>query len=162
MARKRFIGIKLTSPTILLLLAAVATAGIFITDAVYLRPRVFEQERDALQNEANQTRSQVMLALDAKQDDIDHAASIMASCAGSSGILADSPEADNRFTLWAGKAASDTGLDMVWLTGSDGTITYRWSRKGNSLVPPSVPSIPHDVPKGILFLPKCGPVVFAR
>lgn len=160
--RKRFAGMKLTSPTILLLLAAVATAGIFITDAFYLRPRVFEQERDALQNEANQTRSQVMLALAARQDALDQVASALASCADSSGILGDGPDADNRFALWASGAVSDSGLDMVWMTDSDGKITHRWSRPGNSLVPKSVPLIPDDVPKGVLDLPNCGPVVFAR
>jgi len=161
--RKRFIPIKLTSPTILLLLAAVATAGIFITDAVYLRPRVFEQERDALQNEANQTRSQVMLALAARQDALNlWLAGAMASLTASSDILSDHPDAENHFALWANGAVGDSGLDMVWLVDSEGNITSRWSRPGNSLVPASVPSIPDDVPKGLLILPRCGPVVFAR
>ncbi|MBL7218984.1 MAG: diguanylate cyclase [Phycisphaerae bacterium] len=153
---------KLTSPTILLLLAAVATAGIFITDALYLRPRVFEQERNALQSEANQTRSQVMLALAARQEALDQVAAAMASCAESGGLLVDGPNAENRFALWASSAVSDSGLDMVWLTDSKGTITSRWSRPGNSLVPESAPSIPDDVSRGILHLDKCGPVVFAR
>jgi len=153
---------KLTSPTILLLLAAVATAGIFITDAVFLRPRVFEQERDALQNEANQTRSQVMLALAARQDALNQVVATMANWAGSGHVQTDGTDAEDRFALWSNKAVSDLDLDMVWLADSKGAITSRWSRPGNSLVPSSIPSIPDDVPTGLLILPKCGPVVFAR
>ncbi|MDP6635141.1 MAG: diguanylate cyclase [Phycisphaerae bacterium] len=153
---------KFTSPTILLLLAAVATAGIFFTDALYLRPRVFEQERAAMQSEASQTKSQVMLALAARQNTLNQVAAAMASCAESSGILAEGPDSDNRFALWARGAVSESGLDMVWLMDSKRNITSSWSRPGNSLVPKEAPSVPKDVSMGLLDLPVCGPVIFAR
>ncbi|MDP6045767.1 MAG: diguanylate cyclase [Phycisphaerae bacterium] len=115
-----------------------------------------------MQTEANQTRSQVSLALAARQDGLNQVATAMASFAEKGGVLAEGPEAENRFALWARSAVGESDLDMVWLTDSDGKITTRWSRKGDSLVPDKVPSIPADVSRGLLDLPKCGPVVFAR
>jgi diguanylate cyclase (GGDEF)-like protein len=152
--------IQLTSPTILLLLAAVAAVGIFITNALYLRPHVFEQERSALQNKANQMRSQVQLALAGKQDTLNQVVTTNAHGAGHS--YTDGSDAENQFVQWANKAVSDSNLDMVWMTDSAGKIIARWSRPGNSLVPEAAPDIPDDVSMGILHLDKCGPVIFAR
>ncbi len=154
---------KLTSPTILLLLAAVATAGIFVTDALYLRPGVYEQERAALQSGASQTRSQVMLALAARQAALTQVATAMASCAEDGEVLNDDSDVHKRFALWARDAVSESGLDMVWLTDSTGKVTTRWSRKGDSMVPAQVPAIPDDVSAGLLDLKdRAGPVIFAR
>ena len=86
----------------------------------------------------------------------------MANWAGSGHVQTDGTDAEDRFALWSNKAVSDLDLDMVWLADSKGAIISRWSRPGNSLVPSSIPSIPDDVPTGLLILPKCGPVVFAR
>jgi hypothetical protein len=119
--------------------------------------------RAALQSEARQMRSHVMLALAARQDALDQITAVMANSAESSGILADGADAENRFALWAGGAMSDTDLvDMVLMADSKGQVTSRWSRPGNSLVPESMPQVSDDVPAGLLILPKCGPVVFAR
>ena len=158
---------KLTSPALLLLLAAVATLGIFVTDAMYLRPRVDEHEHAALTSAAGQARTQVKLTLAARQDSLHHLATLLAGSAKEAGILEKSPEAEDKFTLWASDKMTNLNLDVVWLAESDGSITSLWSRAATPVDAKKteiqkVPKIPEDVARGMLIDEKYGQVIFAR
>jgi len=153
---------KLTSPTILLMVAAIAAAGIFLADSLYLNPRVARQKQDALHNQANYARSQVTVALAAKQETLGQISTTLASCVDMSGISNDAPDAGPRFAVWTQRAIGGSELDMVLLADAQHKVSHRWSRVKGSLVPASVPEIPADASTGLLTLPECGPVLFAR
>ena len=151
---------KLTSPGILLIVAVIAASGIFLLDGFYLRPHVADREQAALQDEANTTRSAVMLVMRAQQRGLRGACIAWGKSIDPDRFLTAS-DGGRGFRLEAQKALSSTQADLAWISGPRGRTIGFWSRVPGTEAPQAPPEMPAISRMGLIRL-RQGPAIFAR
>lgn len=113
---------KLTSPYVLLILAAVATGLIFSIDAVYLRPQVKNQERAVLEDQDNRTRSAIVTSLQQVKDSLQQAGQKLAQ--NTEELQTGNPSLDNPSIHNLFQVAN---LELAWISDQQGAPLSVWS-----------------------------------
>ena len=116
--------LTLTSPGVLLILAVLATAAIFLLDLFWLHPYIDAQKWSALREEATRSERAVQGALRQEAETLGTCAAAWAGggqfAGAAAGRDAGGPE------RWLSEAMPAAGVDVVWLAGADGQVR-RWS-----------------------------------
>jgi len=163
--------LKLTSPGVLLILAVVAAAGIFLLDVFCLRPHIDAQKWAALREEAIRTQHGTELALQAEQNSLLRTAAAW----GQLPQVARFFQRPDRDAVGAvlGSFLTPTGMEEAWITDSAGNVLGIWAADANHPGPSSAQGAKlakvisafseygGESLSGLVRLP-CGPALFAR
>ena len=164
--------LKLTSPGVLLILAILAAAGIFLLDLFYLGPNIDAQKWAALREEAVRTEHGTRLALQSEQRALSGAAVAWARAESVRQFAQGGTSADPESLL--AEQMGPAKVERVWLTDANGDVLGVWPNEPSSPPPTAKPiaetigasvkaleAEASSVRAGLINLPS-GPGIFAR
>jgi diguanylate cyclase (GGDEF)-like protein len=177
---------KLTSPGVLLILAVLATGGIFLLDTFFLRPHIDAQKDAALQEQAGKTRRATQMALQGEQEELRRCAASLAEDLDIVRSFCNSNPASapaGRLDEFMRDVLDRVDISHAWLTDRSGRVMASWSTvkrdqsdshgpspdgpagrteaPGAGGLPESVDIAARGAAQGLLQLPD-GPAVFAQ
>jgi len=177
---------KLTSPGVLLILAVLATGGIFLLDTFFLRPHIDAQKDAALQEQAGKTRRATQTALQGEQEELRRCAASLAEDLDIVRSFCNTNPAGapaGRLDEFMRGVLDRVDISHAWLTDRSGRVMASWSTvkrdqsdshspsaagpagrteaPGAGGLPESVDIAARGAAQGLLQLPD-GPAVFAQ
>lgn len=125
--------LKLTSPGLLLIIAILASGGIFLLDMFYLQPNAARQERALLVEQALKAERGVRAGLTGEELSLQQSAGSWARSERTRRLLLDPLD-----SAAAKEVAEDllrsSAADMAWLTDDRGAIVRSWKLEMNNVV----------------------------
>jgi diguanylate cyclase (GGDEF)-like protein len=125
--------LKLTSPGLLLIIAVVASCGIFLLDVFYLRPHTQQQERAMVVDEAQKAEKSVRLVISSNEELLGQSTNAWLRNEHMRQYLTDGLGFQS-VQQSAQDVLASSGADIAWLAGPAGQIVAAWKMAPNNVV----------------------------